>query len=291
MLAHSGASPWEWHPHPDVWVLIAVLVGAYWLAVRRVGPSQVAPGEAVVSRRQVIFFGLGVAALWLHADYPIHDIGESFLFSVHMVQHIGFTLIAAPLLLLGLPNWLVRWLVRPRAVQWTVTRLARPLPAALVFNLVTVLTHWPLVVDASLRNHELHLGVHTVIFTSAVLMWFPVLNRVPDLPTLSNPGRMVYLFLQSVLPTVPASFLTFGHSVMYDFYAEAPRVFPLSAIDDQQLAGALMKVYAGALIWGAIAVMFFRWYANDQRHRSPGVLTWEDVERELRRTEPAEPAR
>ena len=287
VLAGAGASPWAWHPHPDVWALVALLAGGYWLAVTRLGPSLAGPGEPVVTRGQVCSFALGVVALWLHADYPVHDIAENYLFSVHMVQHIGFMLVAAPLLLLGLPGWLVRWLVRPRALRWLVSRLARPLPAAVVFNAVIVLTHWPVVVDASLRSHGVHLVVHAVIFASALLMWFPVVNRVPELPTMGYPNRMLYLFLQSVVPTVPASFLTFGRGVMYDFYAEAPRVFPLSALDDQQLGGALMKVYAGAILWTAIAALFFRWYATERRDRAGDVLTWEDVERELRRTEPA----
>ncbi|MDQ3574249.1 MAG: cytochrome c oxidase assembly protein [Actinomycetota bacterium] len=291
VLAHAGASPWAWHAHPDVWALVAALGLGYWLALARIGPSHVEPGEKVATRLQVVSFGLGVVALWLHADYPIHDLGEGYLFSVHMFQHIGFTLIAAPLLLLGLPPWLVRWLVQPRAMRWLVSKLARPLPAAVVFNLVIVLTHWPVVVDTSLRYHGVHLVVHAVVFTSAVLMWFPVLNRAPELPTMGYPARMVYLFLQSVIPTVPASFLTFGHGVMYRFYAEAPRAFSFSAIDDQQLAGALMKVYGGALLWVAIGVIFFRWYAGEQRDRAPDVLTWDDVERELRRTEPAGPPR
>ncbi|MDQ3679523.1 MAG: cytochrome c oxidase assembly protein [Actinomycetota bacterium] len=291
VLAHAGTSPWAWHAHPDVWSLVAVLAVGYWLALTRLGPSHVSPGEKVASRFQVVSFALGVAALWLHADYPIHDVGEGYLFSVHMFQHIGFTLIAAPLLLLGLPSWLVRWLVQPRAVHWLVSRLARPLPAAVVFNTVVVLTHWPVVMNASLRYHGVHLVVHMVIFTSALLMWFPVLNRVPELPTMGHPARMVYLFLQSVIPTVPASFLTFGRGVMYRFYAEAPRAFPFSAIDDQQLGGALMKVYAGALLWVAIGVIFFRWYSGEQRDRAPDVLTWDDVERELQRTEPAPPPR
>ncbi len=289
MLAHTGASAWEWHPHPDVWALIALLLGGYWVAIKRVGPSRVGPGQPAATRRQVLCFVLGAAVLWMHADYPIHDIGERYLFSVHMLQHIGFTLIAAPLLLLGLPAWLVRWLLQPRAVHGVVSRLASPLPAALIYNAVTVLTHWPLVVNASLRYHPVHLVVHAVIFASAVLMWFPVLNRLPELPTLSYPARMLYLFLQSVLPTVPASFLTFGQGLLYRFYAEAARPFPLSAIDDQQLAGALMKVYGGSILWAVIAVMFFRWYATEQRPPEAGILTWEDVEREMRRTEPATP--
>jgi putative membrane protein len=290
ILAHAGSSPWAWHAHPDVWAMVLTLGIGYWLALIRLGPSQVGPGERVATRRHVVCFALGLLALWAHSDYPVHDLGEGYLFSVHMFQHIGFTLISAPLLLLGLPVWLVRWLVRPRAVWAVVTKLARPLPAALVFNLVIVLSHWPLVVETTLRYHAVHLAAHTVLFASALLMWFPVLNRAPELPTMSYPARMVYLFLQSVIPTVPASFLTFGHTVMYRFYAEAPRALSFSALDDQQLAGALMKVYAGALLWLAIGALFFRWYAGEQRDRVPDVLTWDDVERELGATRPAQPS-
>ena len=292
MLAHAGISGWEWHPHPDVWLLVGVLAGAYWLALTRVGPTQVGPGEVVASRRQVGLFSLGLLALWLHADWPIHDIGEHYLFSVHMVQHIGFTLIAAPLMLLGLPAWLLRWLARPRGMRFVLTRLTRPLAAAVIFNTVVVLSHWPLVVNAALRHHPLHFVLHVVIVASALLMWFPVLNRDPELPHMRPAPRLIYVFLQSVIPTIPASFLTFGSGVLYDFYGEVPRPFALSAIEDQQLAGAMMKVYAGLLLWSVIAVGFFRWYAREQRDGADEVLTWDEVERELARTEPArtEPA-
>jgi putative membrane protein len=266
LLAHAGISGWEWHAHPDVWALVAVLAGSYWLALTRLGPRSVAAGERVATRRQIGTFCAGLVALWLHADWPVHDIGEHYLFSVHMVQHIGFTLIAAPLLLLGLPVWLVRRMVRARPVHFLVSRLARPLAAAVVFNVVTVLSHWPVMVDASLRNHAVHFAVHVVIFTSAVLMWFPVLNRVPELPRMrSEAARMVYIFLQSVIPTIPASFLTFADGVLYDFYAKAPRPFAMSAVEDQRVAGAIMKIYAGLLLWSVIVVIFFRWYDRDQK--------------------------
>ncbi|MDP9403701.1 MAG: cytochrome c oxidase assembly protein [Actinomycetota bacterium] len=294
MLAHAGVSGWEWHAHPDVWALVAVLAGGYGLAIARLGPRRAARGEPVVTRRQVTLFGLGLVALWLHSDWPVHDIGEHYLFSVHMFQHIGLTLIAAPLLLLGLPGWLVRFLLRPRLVHAAFGRLARPLPAAVLFNTVTVLSHWPVVVNGSLRHHGVHFAVHVVLFSSALIMWFPVLNRLPELPTMTYPSRMGYVFLQSVIPTVPASFLTFGDGVLYRFYAEVPRPFAMSAIEDQQVAGALMKIYAGALLWGVIISTFFRWYAREERGKRSGpvVLTWEDVDAELRRTEhvaPAEP--
>lgn len=275
LLAHGGsaASPWAWHAHPDVWALVVVLAGGYWWAARRRFPGS-------ASRRQLVLFSLGLALLWVHADWPVHDISEKYLFFVHMLQHTGFQLVAVPLLLLGLPAPVFR-----RLFSWLgPLRVAKPLPAALVFNAVTVVTHWPVVVNASIEVHSLHFVVHVVLFGAAVLMWLPVLNlgRAPALPALRGAGRMVYLFVQSILPTVPASFLTFADSPVYRVYAEAVRPFALSAVDDQQLAGALMKVYAGSLLWLVIAVMFFRWYAEDEK--GGDVLRWDDVEREFARS-------
>ncbi|HEX9969760.1 MAG TPA: cytochrome c oxidase assembly protein [Acidimicrobiales bacterium] len=294
LLAHGAAhaSPWAWQPHFDVWLLIAAVAGSYWYAVTRLGPRR---GEVPVSRRQAVLFTLGVLALWVHSEWPMHEIAEKYLFSVHMVQHTGFQLIAAPLLLLGLPTWLFRaLLVDPPLVRRVLRVLGRPLVAGLLFNLIVVLGHWPAVVQASLEHHFVHFLVHVVLFASAALMWLPVLNlgRAPELPQLGDAGRMLYLFLQSVLPTVPASFLTFSDGVIYRFYAAAPRAFDLSAIDDQQLAGALMKIYAGSLLWGVIAVIFFRWYSRDQREAAAAqTLRWADVERELAATPaPKEPA-
>lgn len=284
ILAHASASEsaWAFHAHPDVWLVVGVVGAAYWWAVRRT-PA----GEAPVTRRQAVLFSLGLLALWVHGDWPVHDLAEDHLLFVHMLQHAGFQLIAAPLLLLGLPGWLFRRLFDGRRV---LRFLVRPLVAGLLFNLVVVLSHWPAVVNTVLEVHPLHLGVHVVLFAAAVLMWLPVLNldRAPSLPQLRDPARMVYLFLQSVLPTVPASFLTFAERPIYRYYADAPRVLGLSAVDDQQLAGALMKIYAGSILWGVIVVMFFRWYARDQRAsaaaRRSDVLTWEDVEREFERS-------
>lgn len=272
-----------------MWLVVGALGGGYWWAVRRLAPAHAPAGSAVVTRRQVTLFALGLLALWAHADWPVHDIGERYLFSVHMFQHIGFTLIAAPLMLLGTPPWLVRRLLGTGRLRAGFSRLSRPLAAGLTFNVVTVLAHWPVVVNASLESQWVHLLVHVVIFSTAVLMWFPVLNRDRALPTMTPPGRMLYVFLQSVIPTIPAAFLTFGDGVLYRFYAAVPRPFAMTAVEDQQFAGALMKVYAGLLLWGVIVVMFFRWYAADSRESSGGVLTWDDVQRELARTRAGPP--
>jgi putative membrane protein len=257
--------------------------------LRLLGP-RLAGEEKAATRPQIAAFYAGVLVMWIAADWPVHDLAERYLFSVHMTQHILLTLVVPPLLLAGTPPWLLRWVLRVDALALIARRLGRPLPAAVIYNVVFVFMHWPAVVDAALHSEAIHFVAHCLIFFTALLMWFPVLNKLPEFPSMSPPARLVYLFLQSVIPTVPASFLTFADGVVYRFYATVPHPFHMSAVADQQLAGALMKVLGGTILWGVIVVMFFRWYASEESDLRPprggAVLTWDDVARELERTPP-----
>jgi putative membrane protein len=94
------------------------------------------------------------------------------------------------------------------------------------------------------------------------------------------PGKMLFLLGQSFLPTVPASFLTFATTPIYDFYARAPRLWGISAVTDQMIAGLTMKIGGGLILWSVIALLFFRWYAKEQTPQAD-VIGWEDFEREL----------
>jgi putative membrane protein len=286
VAATQAVNPWAWHAHPEVSVLFLTVLGLYVVALRRLGPRLVPAGQPVASRRQIGLFVTGVLLLWAVSEWPIHDIAERYLFSVHMFQHMVMTLVAPPLLIRGTPEWLTRWLVvRPPRVYAVVSRISRPIAAGVLFNVVLAFTHWPALVDAVLRSEPLHFGVHLLSFTTALLMWIPAVNRLPELPRLSYPMRMVYLFLQSLIPTVPASFLTFAEHPVYKFYAHVPRPFSLGVLDDQQLAGAMMKVGGGVILWTVIFITFFKWYGQSQRHDAD-TLTWADVERELERTTP-----
>lgn len=273
---------WQWHLHPDVLLVVAVLEGGYLLALRTIGPRYVGPGEAAATRRQIVAFTMGVMAILVAAYWPIHDLAERYLYSVHMVQHLLLSLVAPPLLLLGTPAWLARRLLRPPFVFRMARRLSRPLPALLLFNLVIALTHWTLVVDLASRSEITHFGLHAALFGTAVLMWMPVLSPLLELPRLPYPGQMLYVFGQSLLPTVPASFLTFGSRPLYAVYAEAPRTFGISAITDQRMAGLIMKIIGGLILWSVIAVLFFKWHAQESADGSD-ALQWRDLERELTR--------
>jgi len=249
-----------WTPHPDVWLLVAVIATCYAVAIKRLGPRLAPAGTPVVTRFQVTTFTAGLVALWLASDWPIHDLGENYLFSIHMVQHTVYAVIAAPLFLMGTPAWLARWILTPRWLMRTVRYLARLIPATIVFNLVVIVTHTPIVVNASLRHALLHFAIHAVIVVSSLLVWMPVLSPLPEVPRLQPLVRMLYLFLQTVIPTVPASFLTFGDHPLYRYYDHVPRLWGISELTDMQMAGLIMKVVVGFSIWITIAVIFFRWY-------------------------------
>lgn len=279
-LLHIAGYEWlDWHLHPDVVLLLGLLEGAYLYSVIHLRQRISDAGR--VKRSQVLTFSLGVLVLYIAAGTPIHDLSERYLLSVHMFQHLLFTLVAAPLLMAGTPAWLWQWLLRDARLMRAARLLTHPLVALAAFNGVLLLTHLPPVVDLALRQHTFHLFVHALLVTSGLLMWWPILSEVPELPRLSYPLQMGYLFLQSLLPAVMAAFITFSDRVVYPFYAEAPRIWGLSPTEDQQLGGLIMKLLGSLILWSFIAVAFFRWFEREEAEaRGP---RWPEVEEELDR--------
>jgi putative membrane protein len=266
----------SFHPHPDVWLVFVGALVAYSVAVGRHTRST---GEAVDRHRRRLFFG-GVLTLWVGADWPIHDLAEGYLYLVHMTQHMLFTLVAAPLLIAGTPPWMLRVILAPRILRRTWAFLVKPLVAMILFNSVLLFIHWPAVVEASVTSETAHFLVHVLTVFSALVMWWPVMSPLPEMPALSAPAQMMYLFLMSLVPTIPASFLTFGRSLLYPVYGTFPRIWGIDALTDQLIAGLIMKIVGGFILWGVIATTFFQWY---ERERRGGMdeSQWRDVEREI----------
>jgi putative membrane protein len=267
-----------WHPHPSVWLILGGIWVAYLVAVRR---HRTAAGEPPDRRRRTTLFSVGMACLWLGADWPVHDLAEGYLYSVHMAQHLLFTLVAPPLLIAGMPAWMWRDILRPRWLFLVFRFLTRPIVALILFNGLLLFTHWPEVVEASVRSELTHFTLHVLLFGSAVVMWWPVMSPLVELPALTPPAQMMYLFAQSLAPTIPASFLTFGHTLLYPVYGTFPRIWGISALNDQLIAGLLMKLVGGFILWGFVATIFFRWHAREERD-GWDALAFRQVERELR---------
>jgi putative membrane protein len=258
--------PFAFQAHPDVWILVAALTLAYVYMVKAVGPHAVVAGQPVVTRSNVVAFAGAMAILWVASDWPIHDLGENHLYSVHMLQHMMLSYFLPPLALLATPEWVLRVLVGNGRTYSTLRWLCKPIVAGLIFNLAIIITHIPGVVNASVTSEGawLHYSLHVMVVSAALLMWMPVCGPFRELQ-MGTGGKMIYLFLMSVVPTVPAAWLTFAEGTVYEAYDNPVRVWGLSVTDDQQLAGAIMKVGGSIFLWSIIIVLWFRRFASSYR--------------------------
>ncbi len=261
MLVAAGVDFWRWQPHPEVWVLVGGVTALAVYALRVVGPKVVPKGQPVATGQQLAWLGLGIALLWLASDWPLHDIAEEYLFSAHMVQHMLLTYFVPPVLLLATPEWLARLVLGRGRAKRVFYFLARPVPAALIFNGFLLFTHAPGVVNLSVQNPVVHYLVHTGLVSSAFLLWMPVCGPLPEL-RISYPAQMLYLFVTSIIPTVPAGWLTFADGVVYSAYDVPARLWGISVTSDQQAAGAIMKLVGGSFLWVIITLRFFQWAAK-----------------------------
>lgn len=260
--AATFADPWAFEPNVEVYLLVAFLIGAYIYMVRNIGPHAVGPGVPVVTRRNKICFVASMTVLFVASTWPVHQIGEGYLYFMHMVQHFALSYVLPPLVLLATPEWLLRALIGEGRTYRVVRFFAKPVVAAVIFNVVVMVLHIPGVVNASTENGALHFVLHFGVVLTAVLMWMPVVGPLPEMQ-MSYGGKMIYLFLQSVVPTIPAAWLTFADGVVYRHYGEqAVRVWGISPIDDQQIAAVIMKIFGGLYLWTIVIFMFFRRFGS-----------------------------
>ena len=260
----SDINPWAFSAHPEVWLLVLTLGVGYWYTLTKLGPKYAPAGQPIVTRRQLGWFALGIGLMWVAADWPIHDIAEEYLYSVHMAQHSMLSLVVPGLLLLGTPTWMVHaLLVRRPKVYAVARRLLRPLVCGIFYSSTVAFTHWPTIVNSAGKSGALHFTLHVLIFVSGLLMWFPVLNRADGFRPLQPLVKCMYLFLQSIVAVVPTAYLTFADKPVYSHYATVLRPFALSALDDQQLAAFIMRLSGLVILWGSIVVIFFRWSGQE----------------------------
>jgi len=232
------------------------IIASYTYAIRVIGP-RVVPFGAVVTRRQLQRFTAGVLLMWIASDWPIHDISEEYLYSMHMLQHMMISYFVPPLLLLAIPKWLFDVVFGTGRGFKVVKFLSRAPVAGLLFNVMVMVAHIPDVVNRSVSNGPLHYSLHILLVVTALLMWMPVCGPERSF-RLQYGGMMIYLFLMSVIPTVPAAWLTFAEGSVYKHYDIPIRVWGLSVTTDQQLAGAVMKSAGSMFLWTIIVVIFFR---------------------------------
>jgi putative membrane protein len=241
--------------HPSTVIGLAALAGLYEWGARRVGrPLALSPSPV----RRLCFYA-ALAVIFLSLNGPLHDLSDYYLFSAHMVQHLLLTLVMPPLLLWGVPGWMVRPLLRARPLAAAARAVTRPTRAFVIFNVVVAAWHLPPVYNTAMAYHSVHILQHLMFMSAAVLMWWPLLSPLPELPRLSYPGQMLYCFLMSIPMSIVAIYVAMADRVLYPAYAAAPRLWGVTPLTDQHIGGLIMWVPGGLFFYVVMSFVFFQW--------------------------------
>ncbi len=258
LLTTRPTGPFEpdWDLHPSVVLGTTVLAALYWYGI---GPWRRRQRLPPASPWRVLSYASGLVVMLVALNGPIHHLSDYYLFSAHMVQHLLLQLVLPPLLIAGLPGWLVEPLVAGPRMRHLGRTLAHPLVAGGLFSVMIAAWHVVPSYELMMRNHNVHIVTHLLFMVTAVIMWWPVMSPVAAVPRLSPGVAMLYLFLVGIPMQAVAAIITFADEPLYQWYVEAPRTWGLSPLADQQLGGLIMWVPGNLWMWGAIALVFFKW--------------------------------
>lgn len=196
---------------------------------------------------------------------PLKQLSDSYLLSAHMGQHIMLTLIAPPLVIAGIPPWMIEPVKRRERI-WRVWHvLTRPIVAFLLFHLPFALSHVPVFYDLTLQNHVAHIVEHNVYTSTAFLAWWPAVAPGREYGQLQPGGRMLYLLAQTLPGQVVGAMITGAETVLYPTYASAPRIWDIPAQADQQVGGMIMWIAVATFYLAAVGLVFFRWASSEDR--------------------------
>jgi putative membrane protein len=245
---------------------IGGLAGLYWWRAR--------VEKQRASTSQIVAFAGGLLAMFLALNGPLHDLSDYDLFSAHMVQHLVLIFVVAPLLVAGTPGWMLRPALGIKGVGPVARWLTRPTRTFVIFNLMMTTWHIPVFYNLAMAVHPVHIVEHLMFLAAAVLMWWPFLSPLPELPRLAYPGQMLYCFLMSIPMSIVAIYIAMADHVLYPAYEAAPRIWGLSPLEDQQLGGLIMWIPGGIVFYIVMSIVFFKWAQRGEDHAAAAQVGW-----------------
>src|SRR6266487_5259408 len=269
LMVDIGLDFWltQWNLEPSIIIGTALITGLYLYAIGPVRKRHYSNEQ--IQTGQTISFLSGVLIMFLALVSPLDELGDSYLFSAHMVQHLFLTIIGPPLLLLGTPGWLLKPLLSKRSIFLIARILTYPAVAFFLYNTDFWLWHAPPLYNATLENEGIHILEHITFIVFGVINWWPIFSPLEEgLPRLSIGGQILYLFL-SGMPTVAlGAGLTFLPP-LYAPYLSAPRIWGISPALDQQLGGLIMWIPGNLFYIIIVSILFIRWMQmQDAQQRS-----------------------
>lgn len=256
--------------HGDLSVLLGIFVLQAWYLLGT-GPLRRRYGWGPPPTRwQIVSFQSALVVIYMATQSPLHEWADTYLFSAHMVQHLLMVQVMPPLLLLGIPGWLLRPFLPWPGVRPLARFLTAPLVAFFLADAVFAVWHFPELYNAAMVDHNVHIIMHLMMMFTGVTMWWPIYSSLEEFPPLNRPFQMLYLFMQSLPAAIICALIALTDHVAYPWYTQAPRIFGISPLDDQKLGGLIMWVPGAMVFWFFMTIVFFQWFAEESRKEEEG---------------------
>ncbi|MDQ0207939.1 cytochrome c oxidase assembly factor CtaG [Alkalicoccobacillus murimartini] len=287
-----------WTPELMGGIVVIALLYAWLLHIEKSRNKTEKPTRV----RHKIYFGLGLIALYGGWGSPFYLTGHMIM-SIHMLQMVLAYFVAVPLLLLGMPTWVLHQVSnysKRLKIQPLIRFIGNPILALLLFNGLFSFYHVPFMFDSLMQAPVLHSLYQYGLFGAAILMWWHMLAPLPNAYQLPDLRRIGYIFANGILITPACALIIFAPETMYATYTDpliwanvmsyclpagmevpltmfnGPSSFTfLDARMDQQLAGVLMKIMQEIVYGITIGYVFKQWLRKERQQE--GKMTISDV--------------
>ena len=258
----AGDPQLHWLSDPAVLAPLALLAGIY---VWRFRAARREAGGRGAGLAQAAAFTAAMLALLAALISPLDGLGEEYLFSAHMVQHVLLGDIAPLLLLLSLSRVIMRPATRRLAnVERALGPLASPWTGLVLWLGLMYLWHIPALYDLAVEHPVVHLLEHVSFFTAGLALWWPLVQPVPMRRRLTGMQPLAYIATAKAGLAALGLLLTWKATAIYPYYEQTPRIWDLSPVDDQNVGGVIMMVEQSLTLAIALVVLFMRMLVSSE---------------------------
>ena len=263
VLVASGHPHLHWFADPLVLVPLCLFAGIY---IRRFGQARKevlarggSPSKRGVGPLQALAFAGGMLALLAALVSPLDGLGDDYLFSAHMLQHVLLGDVAPLLILLSLSRVIMRPATRRlTTIERRLGALASPAACIVLWLTLMYVWHIPALYDAATEHPLIHLVEHASFFTAGVALWWPLVEPVPMRRSLTGLQPVAYIATAKAGLAALGIFLTWSTTAIYPYYEHTPRIWGLSPIEDQNVAGVIMMVEQSLTLAVVLVALFVK---------------------------------
>ena len=246
----------HWNLDPLQLLAMALIIAIY---VWRFRAARQEAGGRGAGWPQALAFTGSMLLLAAATISPISTLGDEYIFSGHMVQHILLGDLAPLLLLLSLSRVIMRPATRRLVgIEKRLGRLAHPITFIVAWLVMVYAWHIPAMYDLALESPLAHGLEHATFYVAGTLLWWPLIQPVPMRHRLEGVMGLAYIFGAKMTLGVLGLYLTWSTGVIYGYYVEVPRIWGLSPVEDQNVGGAIMMVEQALVLLSVFFLLFMR---------------------------------